>query len=85
MVVKVAKHGHDMRFDIPAVGLRTLKVMRRARCTALAVQAGRTLFVDLPAVIREADRRNLAIVAFDSGLPPAPVLPAARPAAAPSA
>ena len=29
--------------------------------------------------------RNLAIVAFDSGLPPAPVLPAARPAAAPSA
>jgi len=85
MVVKVAKHGHDMRFDIPAVGLRTLKVMRRARCTALAVQAGRTLFVDLPAVVREADRRNLAIVAFDSGLPPAPVLPAARPAAAPSA
>lgn len=74
MVVKVAKHGHDMRFDIPAVGLKTLKVMRRARCTSLAVQAGRTLFVDLPAVVAEADRRGIAIVAFDSGLPPAPVL-----------
>ena len=74
MVVKVAKHGHDMRFDIPAVGLKTLKVMRKAHCTALAVQAGRTLFVDLPAVVAEADRRGIAIVAFDSGLPPAPVL-----------
>ena len=74
MVVKVAKHGHDMRFDIPAVGLKTLKVMRKARCTALAVQAGRTVFVDLPAVVAEADRRGIAIVAFDSGLPPAPVL-----------
>ena len=74
MVVKVAKHGHDMRFDIPAVGLKTLKVMRKANCTALAVQAGRTVFVDLPAVVAEADRRGIAIVAFDSGLPPAPVL-----------
>jgi hypothetical protein len=74
MVVKVAKHGHDMRFDIPAVGLKTLKVMRKARCAALAVQAGRTVFVDLPAVVAEADRRGIAIVAFDSGLPPAPVL-----------
>ena len=74
MVVKVAKHGHDMRFDIPVVGLGTLKVMRKARCTALAVQAGRTLFVDLPAVVAEADRRGIAIVAFDSGLPPAPTL-----------
>ena len=74
MVVKVAKHGHDMRFDIPAVGLKTLKVMRKAHCTALAVQAGRTVFVDLPAVVAEADRRGIAIVAFDSGLPPAPVL-----------
>ena len=74
MVVKVAKHGHDMRFDIPAVGLKTLKVMRKARCASLAVQAGRTLFVDLPAVVAEADRRGIAIVAFDSGLPPAPAL-----------
>ena len=74
MVVKVAKHGHDMRFDIPAVGLKTLKVMRKAHCTALAVQAGRTVFVDLPAVVAEADRRGIAVVAFDSGLPPAPTL-----------
>lgn len=79
VVVKVAKRGHDMRFDIPVVGARTLAVMRKARCTAIAVQAGRAVFADLPAVVREADRLGIAIEAFDSGLPPAPVLPEAAP------
>ena len=83
MVVKVAKRGHDMRFDIPVVGRKTLKVMRKAHCTALCVQAGRTLFIDLPAVVREADRLGIAIRAFDSGLPPAPRLPLQPPPPAP--
>ena len=78
-VVKVAKRGHDMRFDIPVVGLKTLAVMKKARCTSLAVQAGRTLFIDLPAVVRRADRLGMCITAFDSGLPAAPVLPPAGP------
>ncbi|MBQ7666671.1 MAG: UDP-2,3-diacylglucosamine diphosphatase LpxI [Kiritimatiellae bacterium] len=73
VVVKVAKRGHDMRFDIPVVGAKTLAVMRKAHCTALFVQAGRTLFAGFEAVVREADRRGIAIEAFDSGLPPAPV------------
>ena len=78
-VVKVAKRGHDMRFDIPVVGLKTLAVMKKARCTSLAVQAGRTLFIDLPAVVRRADKLGMCITAFDSGLPAAPVLPPAGP------
>ena len=75
VVVKVAKRGHDMRFDIPVVGLKTLAVMRKARCTALAVQAGRAVFAGLPEVVREADRLGIALVAFDSGMEKAPVLP----------
>ena len=74
LVVKVAKHGHDMRFDIPVVGHRTLRVMHRARCAAIAVQAGRTLLLDQPSLLREADRLGIAVCAFDAGLPPAPVL-----------
>ena len=30
VVVKVAKQDHDMRFDIPVVGLHTMKVLRKA-------------------------------------------------------
>ncbi len=78
VVVKVAKRGHDMRFDIPVVGERTIRAMRKAHCTAVFVQAGRVLFADRPAVIRAADRAGVAVVAFDSGMEPAPVLPAAR-------
>ena len=73
MVVKVAKHNHDMSFDIPVVGLRTLDSMRRARCTAIAVQAGRTLLLDREKLVRQAEKYGIAIIAFDSGLPSAPI------------
>ena len=68
VVVKVAKRGHDMRFDIPVVGERTIRVMRKARCTAVFVQAGRVLFADRPAVLRAAARAGIAVVALDCGL-----------------
>ena len=71
VVVKVAKEGHDMRFDIPVVGAKTIPVLRRARVSALALQAGRLLLLDREAVIRAADRLGIAIVAVDSGLPTA--------------
>jgi UDP-2,3-diacylglucosamine hydrolase len=69
VVVKVAKTGHDMRFDIPVIGANTIPVLRKARVSALALQAGRTLLLDRDAVIRAADRLNIAVVAVDSGLP----------------
>ena len=74
VVVKVAKLGHDMRFDIPVVGTKTIALMRRVGITALGVQARRTLVLDLPAVVQAADRARIALVAFDTSLPPAPVL-----------
>jgi DUF1009 family protein len=45
-VVKVAKPRQDMRFDVPVVGEGTLRAMREAEATTLAVEAGRTLLVD---------------------------------------
>ena len=73
VVVKVAKVGHDMRFDIPAIGAGTIPVLKRARITALAFQAGRTILLDRAEVLAAADRLGIAIVSVDSGLPPAPV------------
>ncbi len=72
-VIKVAKQGHDMRFDIPVIGLKTLQVLRRQRVSALGIQAGRVLVLDQRAVVAQADRQGLAIEAVDSGLPHAPV------------
>ena len=63
VVVKVAKRGHDMRFDIPIVGLRTMTCLRKAKATALAVEAGRAILLEREKVILEADRLNMSLVA----------------------
>jgi DUF1009 family protein len=60
-VVKVAREGHDMRFDIPVVGLRTLASMRRARCRCLALEAGRAIVLEREKVVAEANRLGIAI------------------------
>lgn len=73
IVFKAAREGHDMRFDIPVVGLKTLKMMKKAGATALAYQAGRLILLDREEVIAFANRNGIAIVGIDSGLPPAPV------------
>jgi UDP-2,3-diacylglucosamine hydrolase len=65
VVVKVAKQNHDMRFDIPVIGLKTIAVLRKARATALAVEAHRTIILDREEVIRIADKLKIAIVAVE--------------------
>ena len=75
VVFKAARDGHDMRFDIPVVGLKTLKTMHRAGATALAFQARRLVLLDRDAVLDYAKRHSIAIVGVDSGLEPAPLRP----------
>ena len=73
VVVKVAKDGHDMRFDIPVIGAQTIPMLKRARISALAFQARRTVLLEREEVVAAADRLGIALVSIDSGLPPAPV------------
>lgn len=75
LVFKAARQGHDMRFDIPVVGLKTLKTMKKARASALVFQAGRLVLLDREDVVRYADAHGIAIVGIDSGLESAPLRP----------
>lgn len=61
-VVKVAKPGQDMRFDVPVVGLATVKAMRDAGATALSVDAGRTLMFDRGDLLASANDAGITIV-----------------------
>lgn len=63
-VVKTAKPKQDMRFDVPSVGLTTIRSMLEAGATALAIEAGKTLLVERNAVLDLANRHNLVIVAI---------------------
>jgi UDP-2,3-diacylglucosamine hydrolase len=62
-VVKVAKPQQDMRFDVPTIGLGTLETMHAAGGVVLAVEAGRTIFLDQEEVVDFANRNGMVIVA----------------------
>jgi len=75
VLVKGAREGHDMRFDIPVAGLTTIKTMKSAGATAFAFQAGRLVLLDREESIAYADRHGMAIVGIKTDLPPAPLRP----------
>jgi UDP-2,3-diacylglucosamine hydrolase len=66
-VVKVAKPQQDMRYDVPTIGLGTLETLHAAGGAVLAVEAGRTIFLDQDDVVAYADRHGLVIVARRDG------------------
>jgi UDP-2,3-diacylglucosamine hydrolase len=63
VVVKVAKPGQDLRFDVPAIGPETIRLMGEVRATVLAVEAGRTLLLERARVVEAADAAGISIVA----------------------
>lgn len=63
-VVKVAKPKQDIRFDIPVIGLNTIKNLIKAGAKCLAIEADKTLFIDREEAVRLADKKGLLIVAF---------------------
>jgi UDP-2,3-diacylglucosamine hydrolase len=62
-VVKLARPDQDMRFDVPVVGIPTVRVMIEAGATCLCISAGKTLIFDQEETIDLAERHKLAIIA----------------------
>lgn len=62
-VIKVAKPAQDKRFDIPAIGLKTLKTMKKYKADLIAVEAGETIIVDQEEVVKYANKHNIVIMA----------------------
>ena len=62
VVVKLKKPNQDLRFDLPAVGEKTIKSMLEVKAAVLAVEAGYALFFDRESVIRAADAAGLVVV-----------------------
>ena len=62
VVVKLKKPNQDLRFDLPAVGEKTIKSMLEVKAAVLAVEAGYALFFDRESVIRAADAADLVVV-----------------------
>jgi len=64
VVIKVSKPAQDIRFDVPSVGLETVKVMSQVKASVLALEAGKTLIFDKPEMIAYANEARMAVVAL---------------------
>lgn len=64
IVCKVARPKQDPRFDIPAVGPKTLQMTRDGGAAALIVEAGSTFLIEKDRLIQEADAAGIALVGW---------------------
>ena len=60
-VVKVAKPNHDLRFDVPCIGMRTVESLKKADARALAVQAGMSLFLQREQVLQACNAAGIVV------------------------
>jgi DUF1009 family protein len=65
VVVKVSKPKQDLRFDVPAVGVDTVRTMARVKASVLAVEAAKTLIFDKIEMITYADESGISIIALE--------------------
>lgn len=62
VVVKVSKPQQDLRFDVPAVGVDTVRCLHEAAASVLAVEAGKTILLERDKLLERADSHGISIV-----------------------
>ncbi len=67
VAVKVAKERHDMRFDVPCIGAKTIETCVAARISVLALEAGKTLVLEQEAVEAMARKHKICITTVGDG------------------
>ncbi|HEY4415266.1 MAG TPA: UDP-2,3-diacylglucosamine diphosphatase LpxI [Verrucomicrobiae bacterium] len=68
IAVKVAKLNHDMRFDVPCLGAKTLEACATAKISVLAIEAGKSLLLERPECEMLANKNKISVTVV-SGTP----------------
>jgi UDP-2,3-diacylglucosamine hydrolase len=63
VMVKVSKPNQDMRFDVPVIGVETVRIAAESGVRVIAVETGKTLLLERDAVIALANGSNMSVVA----------------------
>lgn len=66
VIVKVAQVNHDKRWDIPVVGLNTIKHLRKAKCGCLALEADNVILLEKKEVIAAAESAGICLLALEA-------------------
>ncbi len=67
VAVKVAKEKHDMRFDIPCVGPKTIEVCGTTGVAVLAVEAERTLLLEMEELKQMIEKYRVTLISHHPG------------------
>jgi DUF1009 family protein len=62
VMVKVSKPNQDMRFDVPVIGVETVRIAAESGVRVIAVEAGKTLLLERDAVVDLANCTKISIV-----------------------
>ena len=67
VVVKVSNPQQDLRFDVPAVGVDTIRVLHELGGAVLAIEADKTILLGKEELLQEADRWGIVVAAVSCG------------------
>ena len=66
VAVKVSKERHDMRFDVPCIGAKTIETCVAAKISVLALEAGKALVLEQEAVEALARKHRICVTTWCS-------------------
>ncbi len=61
-ILKFCKAHQDLRFDVPVVGLSTLKLLKRTGAASLVLEAGKVIILEKGSFLSSAKKYNIPIV-----------------------
>jgi hypothetical protein len=62
VVLKVGRTGQDMRIDVPAVGLETIRTLAKVRAAALVIEAGKVPVFQKEEAVELASRERIVVL-----------------------
>ena len=62
ILCKASNPNQDVRFDLPTVGPATIENLKRGGAAALILQAGKTIMLEKPALLKLADDLGIVVI-----------------------
>jgi DUF1009 family protein len=69
VVVKASKPNQDLRFDVPAIGPRTIELAQSCQVAAIGLEAGRTIVLEGARTLEQAERYGIAVIGMRAEAP----------------
>ncbi len=64
LVIKMSRPIQDMRYDVPVIGIDTIKLLNEVKAAGLVIEAKKTFIIDKEDVIKEAKKKKLILIAL---------------------